>query len=50
VYIPIVRRAAPESWSTSDGTFKTRKVGNVELSFKEYSASKKVRLHLDIVE
>jgi hypothetical protein len=29
---------------------KTKKVGEVELSFVEYSASKKVHLHLDIVE
>ncbi len=49
-YIPIVSRAAPESWSTSNGTFKTNKVGEVELSFVEYSASKKVHLCPDIVE
>jgi hypothetical protein len=49
-YIPIVSRAVPESWSTSNGTFKTKKMGEVELSFVEYSASKKVHLHLDIVE
>jgi hypothetical protein len=39
-YIPGVNRAVPESWSTSNGTFKTKKVGEVELSFIEYSASK----------
>jgi hypothetical protein len=49
-YIPIVSRAVPESWSTSNGTFKTKKVGEVEISFVEYSASKKVHLHLDIAE
>jgi hypothetical protein len=49
-YIPIVRKDVPESWSTSNGTFKTKKVGDVELSFMEYSASKKVHLHPDIVE
>ncbi len=43
-YIPIVKRAVPESWNTSNGTFKTKKVGEVELSFVEYSASKKVHL------
>jgi hypothetical protein len=48
--IPVVSRAVPESWSTSNGTFKTKKVGEVELSFVDYSASKKVYLHLDIVE
>ncbi len=49
-YTPIVKRAVPESWNTSNGTFKTKKVGEVELSFVEYSASKKVHLHPDIVE
>jgi hypothetical protein len=49
-YIPIVSGAVPESWSTSNGTFKTKKVGEVQLSFVEYSASKKVHLHPDIVE
>ncbi len=49
-YIPFVSRAVPESWSTSNGTFKTKKVGEVELSFINYSASKKVHLHPDIVE
>jgi hypothetical protein len=49
-YIPIVSRAVPESWSTSNSTFKTKKVGEVELSFAKYSASKKVHLHPDIVE
>jgi hypothetical protein len=42
--------AVPESWSTSNGTFKTKKVGQVELSFVEYSASKQVHLRPDIVE
>jgi hypothetical protein len=49
-YIPIVKRAVPESWNTSNGTFKTKKVGEVELSFVKYSASKKLHLHPDIVE
>ncbi len=49
-YIPIVSRAVPKSWSTSNSTFKTKKVGEVELSFVKYSASKKVHLRLDIVE
>ncbi len=43
-YILVVSRAVPESWSTYNGTFKTKKVGEVELSFVEYSASKKVHL------
>ncbi len=45
-----MNRAVPESWSTSNGTFKTKKVGDVELSFVEYSASKKVHLCPDIAE
>jgi hypothetical protein len=49
-YIPVVSRAVPESLSTSNGTFKTKKVGEVKLSFVEYSASKKVHLHSDIIE
>jgi hypothetical protein len=49
-YIPVMERAVPESWNTSNGTFKTKKVGEVELSFVEYSAGKKVHLHSDIME
>jgi hypothetical protein len=49
-YIPIVSRAVLESWSTSNGTFKTKKVGEVDVSFVVYSASKKVHLHPNIVE
>ncbi len=42
--------AVPESWTTFNGTLKTKKVGDVELSFVEYSASKRVHLRPDIVE
>ncbi len=49
-YIPVVSRAVPESWSTSNGTFKTKKVGEIKISFVEYLASKKVHLHPDIIE
>jgi hypothetical protein len=49
-YILVVKRAVPESWNTSNGTFKTKKVGEIELSFVKYSASKKGHLHPDIVE
>jgi hypothetical protein len=48
--ISIVKRVVPRLWSTSNGTFITNKVGNIEVSFVEYSASKKVRLQPDIVE
>jgi hypothetical protein len=45
-----VKRVVPQSWGTSNDTFLTDKVGNIEISFVEYSASKKVRLQPDIVE
>jgi hypothetical protein len=48
--ISIVKRVVPQSWGTSYSTFVTDKVGNIEISFVEYLASKKVRLQLDIVE
>jgi hypothetical protein len=37
-------------WGTSNGIFKTDKVGDIEISFVEYSANKKVCLQLDIVD
>ncbi len=45
-----MKRVVSQSWGTSNGTFVTNKVGNIEISFLEYSASKKVRLQPDIVE
>ena len=48
--ISVVKRVVPQSWGTSNGTFNTDKVSDIEISFVEYSASKKVRLQLDIVE
>jgi hypothetical protein len=45
-----MKRVVPQSWGTSNGTFVTDKVGNIEISFVEYLASKKVRLQPDIVE
>jgi hypothetical protein len=48
--ISIVRRAVPQSWGTSNCTFKTDKVGDIEISFVDYSTSKKIRLKPDIVE
>jgi hypothetical protein len=49
-YIPTLKRAVPQSWGTSNGTFKTNKVGEITLSFVEYSLSKSVHLTPDIVE
>jgi hypothetical protein len=48
--ISIVKRVVPQLWGTSNGTFVTDRVGNIEISFVEYLASKRVRLQLDIVE
>jgi hypothetical protein len=48
--ISIVKWVVPQSWDTSNGNFVTDKVGDIEISFVEYSASKKVRLQPDIVE
>ena len=45
-----MKRAVPQSWGTSNGTFKMNKVGEVTLSFVEYSLSKSIHLTPDIVE
>jgi hypothetical protein len=49
-YIPYTKRAVPQSWGTLNGTFQTKKVGVINISFMEYSASKSVKLTPDIVE
>jgi hypothetical protein len=49
-YIPTLKQAVPQSWGTSNGTFKTNKVGEVTLSFVEYSLCKSIHLTPDIVE
>jgi len=49
-YIPTTKRAVPQSWGTSNGTFKMNKVGEVTLSFIEYSLSTSIHLTPDIVE
>ncbi len=48
--ISVAKQVVPQSWGTSNGTYVTDKVGNIEISFVEYSASKMVRLQPDIVE
>ncbi len=45
-----MKRVVPQLWGTSNGTFVTDRVGNIEISFVEYLASKKVRFQPDIVE
>jgi hypothetical protein len=49
-YIPCMKRAAPQLWGTSNGTLLTKKVGEIDISFAEYSISKSVHLTPDIVE
>jgi hypothetical protein len=48
--IPYTKRAAPQSWGTSNGTFQTKKVGDIDISFAKYSMSKSVHLTPGIVE
>ncbi len=48
--IPVVRRAVPESWGTPNSTFQTKKVGDIEIFFVDYSDSKRIYLKPDIVE
>ncbi len=50
MFIPIVRRALPEAWGTSKGTFQTKNVGDVEISIVNYLDSKRIHLKPDIVE
>ncbi len=45
-----MKLVVPQSWGTSNGTFVTNKVGNIEISFVDYLASKKICLQPDIVE
>ncbi len=45
-----MKRVVPQSWGTSNDTFVTDRVGDIEISFVKYLASKKVRLQPDIVE
>ncbi len=48
--ISVVKWVVPQSWGTSNGTFNTDKMGDIEISFVEYSARKRVCLQPDIVE
>jgi hypothetical protein len=49
MYIPTTKWAVPQSWGTSNDTFQTKRVGEIDISFI-YSASKSVKLTPDIVE
>jgi len=46
----MVKRVAPQTWGTSNGTFTTKQVGEIEIAFADYSESKRVWLRPDIVE
>ena len=46
----MVKRVTPRSWGTSNGTFVTKCVRDIEIAFVDYSESKKIRLRPDIVE
>ena len=49
--IPQKERFAPQKWKTSNGTFRTTKVGNLEMKFPAFSESKKLfKLKPDIVD
>jgi hypothetical protein len=48
--ISIAKRVVPQSWGTSNSTFITDNVGDIEISFAKYLASKKVCRQSDIVE
>jgi hypothetical protein len=48
--IPIAKRAVPQLRNTSNGTLQSKKVGDIELTFLDYSCSKRVRVTPDIVE
>ena len=48
-YIPCVKMAVPQLWDTSKGNFQTEKVGEIKITFVEYSASKSVHLTPNIV-
>jgi hypothetical protein len=45
-----VKQGVPQAWGSSNGAFNNDKVSDIEISFVEYSTSKKVCLQLDIVE
>jgi hypothetical protein len=48
--ISVLKLVVPQLWGTSNGTFVTDTVGDIEISFVEYLASKKVCIQPDIVE
>ena len=49
-HIPYKERFKPQQWWTSNGTFATTKVGDLELYFPDYSGSKFAKIKPDIVD
>jgi hypothetical protein len=48
--LPSSKRLVPQSWNTSNGRFQTNQKAEIELSFFEYSNSKRYLPAPDIVE
>ena len=48
--VPYRVRAIPQSWHTSGGIFHTKHQGDLEVTFPEYSQSKRMHITPDIVE
>jgi hypothetical protein len=48
--ISAAKRVVTQLWGTFNGTYVTEKVGDIDISFVEYLASKKVCLQPDNVE
>jgi hypothetical protein len=48
--IPVVRRAVPESWGTSNGTFQTKKDGQCQDILCGQLGQQMIHLKPDIVE
>jgi hypothetical protein len=48
--LPSSKRLVPQSWNTLNGGFQTKRQAEIELSFVEYSNSKKYLVEPDIIE
>jgi hypothetical protein len=48
--IPTTKRYLPLNWNTSNGTFKTKEVGTLDVKFPTYSGSKYFGITPDIIE
>ena len=48
--VPFKERFRPQKWGTLNGTFRTTKVGNLDMIFPEFSESKIMHLKPDIVD